>query len=78
MHDVEYGHDYHHGAEHSPEEAFALLKYMKDHTEHHCDELHELAHSIGGDAEHLIHDACRDFREGVAKLDEALRRLKGE
>lgn len=77
MHDPEHGHGHHH-EEHSPEEAFALLKYMKDHTEHHCEELHELAHSVGGEAEQLIHDACISFRDGIAKLDEALSRLKGE
>ena len=78
MHDVEYGHDHHHDSEHSPEEVFALLKYMADHTRHHCEELHDLAHSTGGDAEQLIHEAVDCFQSGIEKLDEALRKLKGE
>ena len=77
MHDPEYGHGHHH-EEQSPEEAFAILKYMADHTRHHCEELHDLAHSVSGDAESLIHEAVESFRSGVEKLDEALTRLKGE
>ena len=77
MHDPEYGHGHHH-EEHSPEEVLALLKYMADHTRHHAEELHELAHSAGGDAEQLIHDACESFQSGIAKLKEALRLLKKE
>lgn len=77
MHDVAHGHD-HHGTEHSPEELLALLRYMADHTRHHCEELHDLAHSAGGDAERLIHEAVDCFQNGVDKLDEALRKLKEE
>ncbi len=74
MHD----HSHDHSSVHSPEEALALLKYMADHTRHHNDELHEIAHSLGGNAEELIHAACDDFKAGIEKLDEALRCLKGE
>ncbi|MBQ8075781.1 MAG: hypothetical protein IJ237_07335 [Oscillospiraceae bacterium] len=78
MHDVEYGHSNHHDAEHSPEEVLALLKYMADHTRHHCEELHDLAHSAGGDAERLIHEAVDCFQSGIGKLDDALQKLKEE
>ena len=78
MHDPEYGHEHAHHTEHSREEALALLKYMADHTRHHVDELHDLGHSVGGDAEEKIHEACGFFRQGIEKLDEALRLLKGE
>ena len=71
-------HEHEHHEHHSPEEAIALLNYMTQHNRHHIEELHDLAHSIEGDAESLIHDACVDFQLGCEKLDEALKLLKGE
>lgn len=71
-------HEHEHHEHHSPEEAVALLQYMIGHNRHHIEELHDLAHSIDGDAESLIHDACVDFQVGCEKLDEALKLLKGE
>ena len=73
----EHGHSHEH-REHSPEETLALLRYMIDHNKHHAEELHELAHSIGGDAASLIHDAIVDFNLANEKLEEALQILKGE
>ena len=61
---------------HSSEEAEALLKYMADHTRHHHEELHDIAHSLGGKAEGLIHAACDSFTAGIEKLDAALALLK--
>ena len=76
MHDH---HEHTHGeSAHSPEEALALLNYMTDHNRHHAEELHELAHSIGGEVEAMIHDACVDFEIGNEKLEKALKILKGE
>ena len=70
-------HHHHHGpGTHSPEEALALLNYMADHTRHHNEELHDIAHSLGGEAEQLISDACSCFAEGIEKLDAALKALK--
>ena len=74
MHD----HHEHIPEHHSTEEALALLNYMAEHNRHHAEELHELAHSIGGEAEALIHDACVDFQIGNEKLAKALELLKGE
>lgn len=62
----------------SPEESQAMLTYMIGHNRHHAEELHELAHSIGGDAASLIHDAIVDFNLANEKLTEALQSLKGE
>ena len=69
---------YHHHelGSHSPEEAEALLKYMADHTRHHNEELHDIAHSLGGEAEKLILSACLSFDAGIEKLGEALKSLK--
>lgn len=75
-------HDHHHHRGHaSPEESLALLTYMLGHNRHHAEELHELAHGMGGDAAQLIHDAVVDFELGNEKLAEALHILqeaKGE
>ena len=76
MHDPEY--HTHSDPAHSPEEALALLKYMADHTRHHSEELHELAHSVSGEAAELIHEACGCFSGGIEKLDRAIALLKGE
>jgi len=71
-------HNHEENSAHSREEAVALLKYMIDHNRHHADELHEIAHSLGGDAQAVIHDACVDFDIGNDKLCKALELLKGE
>ncbi|MBQ0038770.1 MAG: cobalt transporter [Clostridiales bacterium] len=63
---------------HSREESLALLTYMIDHNSHHAEELHQLAHSIEGDAAALIHDAIVDFNLANEKLTEALQILKEE
>jgi len=70
-------HEHTHG-EHSAEEALALLRYMADHNRHHAEELHELAHSLSGDAAELIHAAVDLFEQGNEKLDQALGLLHKE
>ena len=80
-HDHEHGHCHDHEHPHahdvhSPEET--LLTYMLGHNRHHAEELHELAHSVDGEAQQLLHDAVVDFTLGNEKLEEALRILKGE
>lgn len=70
MHDPDHGHS--HGEFHSHEETLALLKYMADHTSHHAEELHELAHSVEGDAAEQIHEACYCLQDGVEKIRKAL------
>ena len=69
-------HDHHHHDHTSPEESLALLTYMLGHNRHHAEELHELAHSLDGEAAQLIHDAVVDFELGNEKLAEALQILK--
>lgn len=72
-------HDHaHHHEVHSPEETLALLAYMVDHNRHHAEELHELAHSVDGEAQQLLHEALVDLNVGNEKLAEALRILKEE
>ena len=74
-----HGHGHVHGHEaHSPEEVTALLGYMVAHNRHHAEELHELAHSVDGEAAQLLHEAVVDLTVGNEKLAEALRILKGE
>ncbi len=51
---------------------------MVQHNRHHAEELHELAHSIEGEAAQLLHEAVVDLTVGNEKLAEALRILKGE
>ena len=63
---------------HSPEETLALLGYMADHNRQHAQELHELAHSVDGEAAQLLHEAVVDLTVSSEKLAEALRILKGE
>ena len=74
-HDHDHGHSHEH---HSPEETVALLAYMVTHNRHHAEELHELAHSVDGEAAQLLHEAVVDLTVGNEKLAEALRILKGE
>ena len=70
---IEHAHD-----RHSPEETLALLGYMADHNRQHAQELHELAHSVDGEAAQLLHEAVVDLTVSSEKLAEALRILKGE
>lgn len=49
---------------HSPEETLALLTYMLGHNRHHAEELHELAHSVDGEAQQLLHDARGGLHAG--------------
>ena len=51
---------------------------MVTHNQHHAEELHELAHSVEGEAAQLLHEAVVDLTMGNEKLAEALRILKGE
>ena len=55
-----------------------MLTYMLGHNQHHAQELHELAHSVEGEAAQLLHEAVVDLTVGNEKLAEALRILKGE
>lgn len=78
-HEHEHTHEHGHTHEvHSPEETVALLTYMVGHTQHHAEELHELAHSVEGEAQQLLHEAVVELTLGNEKLAEALRILKEE
>ncbi|MCR5154417.1 MAG: cobalt transporter [Lachnospiraceae bacterium] len=83
-HHHEHEHDHHEHSHHhdgektSPEEALALLNYMVGHNKHHAEELHELAHSVSGEAAELLHSALKDYEEGNVKLEKALGLLKGD
>lgn len=74
-HEHEHGHTH---EVHSPEETVALLTYMVGHNQHHAEELHELAHSVEGEAQQLLHEAVVELTLGNEKLAEALRILKEE
>ena len=56
----------------------AVVGYMADHNRQHAQELHELAHSVDGEAAQLLHEAVVDLTVSSEKLAEALRILKGE
>ena len=71
-------HSHAHAAASSPEEAFALLKYMLDHNRHHAEELHELAHSFDEVTAGLLHDAVDEMNEANALIEEALSLLENE
>ncbi len=76
-HDHHHDHDHPHTHEHhSPQETLALLGYMVSHNQHHAEELHDLAHSVEGEAQQLLHEALVDFTVSNEKLAEALRILK--
>ena len=80
-HTPEHEHTHEHGHTHevhSPEETVALLTYMVGHNQHHAEELHELAHSVEGEAQQLLHEAVVELTLGNEKLAEALRILKEE
>ena len=78
-HEHEHTHEHGHTHEvHSPEETVALLTYMVGHNQHHAEELHELAHSVEGEAQQLLHEAAVELTLGNEKLAEALRILKEE
>lgn len=78
-HEHEHAHEHGHTHEvHSPEETVALLTYMVGHNQHHAEELHELAHSVEGEAQQLLHEAVVELTLGNEKLAEALRILKEE
>lgn len=78
-HEHEHTHEHGHTREvHSPEETVALLTYMVGHNQHHAEELHELAHSVEGEAQQLLHEAVVELTLGNEKLAEALRILKEE
>ena len=78
-HEHEHTHEHGHTHEvHSPEETVALLTYMVGHNQHHAEELRELAHSVEGEAQQLLHEAVVELTLGNEKLAEALRILKEE
>ena len=78
-HEHEHTHEHGHTHEvHSPEETVALLTYMVGHNQHHAEKLHELAHSVEGEAQQLLHEAVVELTLGNEKLAEALRILKEE
>ena len=78
-HEHEHTHEHGHTHEvHSPEGTVALLTYMVGHNQHHAEELHELAHSVEGEAQQLLHEAVVELTLGNEKLAEALRILKEE
>lgn len=78
-HEHEHTHEHGHTHEiHSPEETVALLTYMVGHNQHHAEELHELAHSVEGEAQQLLHEAVVELTLDNEKLAEALRILKEE
>ena len=78
-HEHEHTHEHGHTHEvHSPEDTVALLTYMVGHNQHHAEELHELAHSVEGEAQQLLHEAVVELTLGNEKLAEALRILKEE
>lgn len=78
-HEHEHTHEHGHTHEvHSLEETVALLTYMVGHNQHHAEELHELAHSVEGEAQQLLHEAVVELTLGNEKLAEALRILKEE
>ena len=78
-HEHEHTHEHGHTHEvHSSEETVALLTYMVGHNQHHAEELHELAHSVEGEAQQLLHEAVVELTLGNEKLAEALRILKEE
>ncbi len=62
----------------NPDEQTALLAYMVNHNRSHAEELHELAHSLDGEAAELIHSAVSLFDQGNDKLEQALNIMKGE
>lgn len=73
----QHAHPHEHGAgATSPEQRDALLTYMLDHNRHHAEELHELGHSVEGEASDLIHDAVDLFSQANDKLEAALKLLK--
>lgn len=72
-----HNYEHHHSAT-SPEEALALLEYMLGHNKHHADDLHSLSHNFNGEPAELLHQAVKDFECGNAKLEQALKLLKGE
>ena len=76
-HDHDHDHPHDHGHT-GLEERVAMLTYMLGHNQHHAQELHELAHSVEGEAAQLLHEAVVDLTVGNEKLAEALRILKGE
>lgn len=76
-HDHHHDHDHPHiHQHHSPQETLALLGYMVSHNQHHAQELHDLAHSVEGEAQQLLHEALVDLTVSNEKLAEALRILK--
>lgn len=74
-----HSHNHSHGTEElSREEQLAMLAYMHHHNVHHAEELHDLAHNVGGEAAKLIHEAVADFASGNDKLAKALALLQEE
>ena len=77
-HPHEHTHEHCHVCEGVSEETEALLKYMLSHNRHHADELHELAHSLDGQARELVHAAVIDIEASNDKLSRALKAIEKE
>lgn len=75
----EHEHIHSHGGDAlSKEETLAMLAYMHHHNEHHAEELHDMAHTLNGEAAALIHEAVKDFACGNEELAKALALLQEE
>ncbi len=77
-HEHKHTHAHEHGhSHHSPEETAALLRYMIEHNEHHCEDLHEIYHALDSagksEAAWELQSAIRLYGEGNALLAEALK-----
>ena len=90
-HDHEHTHEHSHAHTHShaPAEgasepvkrAFTLMNYMYSHNSDHTEELAEMAGKLRGLGEDaaadMIDEAVKAYREGNAKLHDALHLIKG-
>jgi hypothetical protein len=58
-----------------------ILEYMRDHNNHHAEELGELARKLSraglGNAADMLNKGVEDFEKGNEKLAKALELIKG-
>lgn len=73
-------HDHAHGHDHAPvtDEARrqALLRYMIDHNEHHCEELADLLDGLEGAPRRKLLEAIGGFEAANVQLREVLELLE--
>lgn len=72
-------HEHPHDHDHAPEGAArtkALLAYMIDHNEHHCEELAALLGSVDGQAKKKLNEAIGSFEVANVQLREVLALLE--